>query len=589
MKSLNYLKLLIATSGLGLITSCTETKDHDLLITNTNIVNVETGEIEANRTVAINGDTIAAIYSEIPSISDSTQLVDGTEKYLIPGLWDMHVHHNWNYEDSNPLLIANGVTGIREMWGNMLVHKRLQRAIVNGTMDVPDIYTGSVIIDGNPKIWPGSIEVSTSEEAVEETIKQIESGVDFLKVYSMLSRESFNAIAKVANENNIPFAGHVPNSVSIYEAMEAGMVSSEHLYGILESSSSLSIEELNSIQDRIEKREKLVSTFDESRFDSLSVELAQSQMWLCPTLTVNRAVGRLNDSTFTNDDRLEYLPDIYRSMWSPVNDFRFRNKSDKIYTTQQDIYNLELSLIGKMNEKGVKFLAGTDFPNPYCFPGFSLHDELSLLVEGGLSELDALRASTLNPAVFMEKEDQFGTIEIGKTASLVLLAKNPLDDIAHTKEIEAVLLRGKLFNKSALSKMLENVKLNLKKPPYSAWLPGSIARNGVDGALDSLDLFISAENSPYRLVERDINMMGYQYLNYGDAKTAVKIFEKNVQLFPESPNVYDSYGEALMADGRYQESIENYQKVLDLDPEAYNARKMLDSLKTLTDETKTNL
>ena len=265
----------------------------------------------------------------------------------------------------------------------------------------------------------------------------------------MLTEEAFGAIAKEAKKRNIPFAGHIPNGVSIYTAIEAGMASSEHLYGFLDACSSVDT-----------SNEALVGTFSEKRFDSLCAVLAASNMWICPTLVVKRAQSYFNDSIFINDSRKAYLPGYVLEIWNQKMNAYPKSQIDYFANSTRVRYLFELSLIGKMNEKGVKFIAGTDFPNPYVFPGFSLHDELSLMVKGGMPTIDALKTATINPAIFMNKENDFGSVEVGKIASLLLLNKNPLENIENTKTIETVIVRGIVYNRKALDLMLEQSKSN---------------------------------------------------------------------------------------------------------------------------------
>jgi hypothetical protein len=272
------------------------------------------------------------------------------------------------------------------------------------------------------------------------------------------------AISKEAKKKNIPFAGHIPNRVSIYKAIDAGMASSEHLYGFLYACSS---ETNNRISPVRKSNEVILGTFSEERFDSLCYILAKSNMWLCPTLTVNRSMGYLNDATFTNDTRMAYLPRYIIDIWNQKMKGFTDIEIDNFVKSAKASYLFELGLIGKMNKKGVKLLAGTDFPNPFCFPGFSLHDELSLMVKGGMSTLDALRTATLNAAIFMNKENDFGTVEVGKLASLVLLDKNPLENIENTNSIEAVILRGRVIDRTTLDKMLSQAQSNTPKTQNS--------------------------------------------------------------------------------------------------------------------------
>lgn len=442
------------------ITTClSQEVSHDLLIQNISIIDVETGETLTDRAVGIDGDKISEIYSKSVAAASSTAVIDGNGKFLIPGLWDMHTHYFWNYNFSNPLLIANGITGVREMWGNTDVISTVRKQIAAGEIMAPDIYAAGAIIDGVPPIWPGSSGVANAEEAIAEVDKQITSGVDFLKVYSRLTKEAYMAIAKRSTEKGTPFAGHIPGSVSIWEAMAAGQYSSEHMYGILEASNSdLATLAAQPSQFSKTSMELMTGNFDEAIFDSLATVMAESDMWLSPTLTVLRSIAYLTDSSFTDDARLAYLPLFMTSSWNPANDFRFKSRTPEFYEASKTKYKLQVSLMGKLANKGVKIIAGTDYPNPYCFPGFSLHDELELMVDGGMSKLQALQAATVNPAIFQKKEAAFGTITPGKTASLVLLNANPLEDINNTRKISSVILRGKVYNRTELDEMLVKAK-----------------------------------------------------------------------------------------------------------------------------------
>ena len=413
-----------------------------------------------NKSIAIDNNRITAIYDKEIIGSDSTVVIDGKGKFLIPGLWDMHAHYKWSHVDLDPLLIANGITGVREMWGNMPNVVDIPKKSQIEEFLSPDIYTSGDLIDGDPPSFPGfggSIVITTPDEAVKAVDKQIEENVDFIKIYSSLSEECFMAIAREAKKRNIPIAGHLPNSVSIYKAIEARMASSEHLYGFLEGCISQ-----NNNENSPGSIEELLNRFSETRFDSLCSVLANSSMWLCPTLTVNRAMSYLNDTVFISDNRIAYLPGYVIDIWNQKLNPYTKSQIDAFAESTRARYLFELSLIGKMNDKGVKFIAGTDFPNPYVFPGFSVHDELALMVKGGMSALDALKSATLNAALFMNKENDFGSVEVGKLASLVLLNKNPLENIENTKSIEAVILRGKVLDRATLNKMLQNQSNTLK-------------------------------------------------------------------------------------------------------------------------------
>jgi imidazolonepropionase-like amidohydrolase len=431
---------------------------HKCIITNVNIVDVKSGNILPNRTVAIDSNRISAIYESEIACSGSTNVINGKGKYLIPGLWDMHAHYKWDRVEIDPLLIANGITGVREMWGDMPEFVKIPKKTQLEGMVSPDIYLSGDLLDGNPPSFPmGCLVVTTPNEAIDAVKKQIDKKVDFIKVYSSLSEECFLAIANETKRNNIKFAGHIPDKVSIYKAIDAGMASSEHLYGFLEGCFPKDYYE-----NPPKSFKEFISRFPETKFDSLCSLLAKSSMWLCPTLTVNRAMSFLNDSIFISDNRIDYLPSSVIEIWNQKTKPYTKDQINTFANSRRERYLFELSLIGKMNEKGVKFLAGTDFPNPYVFPGFSLHDELSLMVKGGMSTYDALKTATLNAAIFINKEDDFGSVEVGKLASLVLLNMNPLENIENTKSIETVIVRGKVFNKKVLDSILVQAKANSK-------------------------------------------------------------------------------------------------------------------------------
>ena len=203
----------------------------------------------------------------------------------------------------------------------------------------------------------------------------------------------------------------------------------------------------------IERDGRAFASYDEAKAQVLFARFVTNGTWQCPTLTVLRMGGLLNDPAFASDERLKYLPMRIRSSWDPKSGY-LKNMTAEDWGIQRSNFKEELNLVGRMHRAGVNILAGTDTMNPYCFPGFSLHDELALLVEAGLSPMEALQASTKNAARFMGQLDRRGTIEPGKIADLVLLDRDPLADIHNTRSVRAVVLGGKLMPRAALDAML---------------------------------------------------------------------------------------------------------------------------------------
>jgi imidazolonepropionase-like amidohydrolase len=206
-----------------------------------------------------------------------------------------------------------------------------------------------------------------------------------------------------------------------------------------------------------------LETFSLEKAAILFARLKRNHTWQCPTLTVLRSGAFINDPNFRNDARLKYMPTGLITGWDPSNDFRFKERTAEDVDLARLVYKKQIDLVGMMHRAGVEFLAGTDVENPYCFPGFSLHDELALLVQAGLSPMEALQSATLNPARFLGKQKELGTVEKGKIADLVLLEANPLEDIRNTTKINSVVLNGRLLERKALDQLLTEVEAAAKK------------------------------------------------------------------------------------------------------------------------------
>jgi hypothetical protein len=449
--------------------------DPSLVITHVAVVDLDDRRPLRDATVVIQDGRIFAVgnSSEV-AVPEGAKMIDGQGKFLIPGLWDMHVH--FYSQAAMPLFVANGVTGVRVMWGNPSFgfpmgnfHFRWRSQIEEGKLLGPRMVVASNIFDGPKPIWPSSLGLETPEAGREAVRKAKSDGADFVKVYSKLSPEVFRAIALECKAQNIPFAGHLPSSVSAREASDLGQKTFEHLYGVLADCSTrrdeilaqraamfVSGKDLAGLQNELAALDRQSrETFDEALAAGLFAKLKANGTWQCPTLTVLHAIASLDDEAFRNDPRLKYVDAMTRSRWEPKNDFRLKSWTKDDFARQKASAARAMDCVGRLHRAGVPILAGTDELNPYVFPGFSLHDELALLVKAGLSPRDALRAATINPAKFLGKEATMGTVEAGKTADLVLLDADPLADIANTKKIRAVISRGRLLDREALDRMLK--------------------------------------------------------------------------------------------------------------------------------------
>lgn len=408
--------------------------------------------------------------------------MNATGKFLIPGLWDMHVHtiRNIGYL---PLFVANGITGIRIMWGDVSDHE-WRCEIEAGNLVGPRMVIASPIVDGPKPYWSGSISVADESQARQVVAKLKQDGADFVKVYQSLSRGAYFAIADEAKRQGIPFEGHVPIAVSATEASNAGQNTFEHLVGILPACSTQCDELMKGQQADFsqaiskgkppkfwgprmqQSRQMMLDTYSAERAAALFALLRSNNTWQCPTLTLLHMFAYGDDPAISSDPRLKYMPPGVKASWDPASIDGKHTPEDFAYMKLE--FQQDLQVVGAMQKAGVGILAGTDTANPYCFPGFSLHDELRLLVQAGLSPMEALQAATRNPARFLNRESELGTIETGKIADLVLLDANPLDDIANTQKIFAVVSGGKLFPKASVEEMLAKVAaLASRKPTWT--------------------------------------------------------------------------------------------------------------------------
>jgi hypothetical protein len=464
----SFLPLLLASSAIAhQAPSASETA---LVLTHVTVIDATGAPANPDLTVIVAGNRIKAIGKSREIVPPRrARIVDATGKFLIPGLWDMHAHPSHARKEYLALFVANGVTGVRVMWG-FPSHHEWRKAIEVGELLGPHMAIGSPIVDGPQPCWPGSIAV-TDESHARRTVAQVkQDGADFVKIYQGLPRELYFAIADEAKKLGIAFEGHVPISVSAEEASNAGQKSFEHLIGILSSCSTHKDELLKGQQadlaegiaaGKLELWGPHVRQSWQMRLDSYSSEkaavlsalLKRNGTWQCPTLTVMHMLGYADDPAFFNDPRLKYLPAQEKVDWDPA---KIDAKHGFAHFRRE--FQKDLEVVGTMQRVGVGILAGTDEGNPFCFPGFSLHDELFFLVQAGLTPMQALQAATLNPARFLGKERDFGTIEESKIADLVLLDGNPLEDIGNTRNIAAVVYGGRLFDRTALDQILSNVK-----------------------------------------------------------------------------------------------------------------------------------
>jgi imidazolonepropionase-like amidohydrolase len=433
-----HLRSLLAAAIAGILglVACTG-RGVTLAITHVTLIDVAGGPSRADMTVLVADRHVRAIgASETVHVPRSATVVDGRGRYLIPGLWDMHTHALWDpavRATFFPLFVANGVTGIRDM-GAPLAEMLTGRADVRtGRVVGPRIVAAGPILDGPHPVDPTiSMAIGESTAARLAVDSLARAGVDFIKVYTLLPRDAFYSVIAAARRHGLPVAGHVPAAVTPVEAAEAGMKSVEHLRS-----------ELGGLCD------PTVS----GGCDSVFAAFRTHGTWNTPTLAVRRASGLGYDDRVVDTTLLRYMPPIVRGFWeraredarrrTPVERARLLNRTEG-----------ERRLASAVHAAGLPLLAGTDAGDRFAFPGFTLHDELALLIDAGLSPLEALQTATLNPATYFDAADSLGAIAPGKLADLVLLDGDPLVDIHNTRRVAAVVLNGVHFDRAALDRLL---------------------------------------------------------------------------------------------------------------------------------------
>jgi imidazolonepropionase-like amidohydrolase len=458
--------LLLTTVSTG------EPKSAPIVITHATIINPGTSSVQANRTVVITGDHITSISeTEQFQAPKNARVIDATGQYLIPGLWDMHVHSafgDWfpgGRDIILPLFIANGVIGARDMGGDTPILLKWRKEIADGRILGPRMVISGPMLDGylpDGKLrFPSSIAITTPASAVAAVDLLKTQGVDFIKVQSVISHDAYLAAAAEAHRKGLPIVGHVPDKVRIEEVVEAGQKSIEHLMGIFEGCSTE--------EDKFIKGEGglklLVTTQDQQRCDSLIKLLSQNQTWQVPTLAWQRGGTFLDQRDLQHQPLDKYVPAYWRDVtWRHFTEQMMPDLLRDPLELRQDYFARNLQMVGAMHRAGVPFLAGTDTaPGVYIMPGFSLHDELANFVEAGFTPMESLETATSNPAKFLGMEASFGAVEPGKIADLVLLGANPLKDIRNTQKINAVVADGRLFDRVALDQILASVEAAAKR------------------------------------------------------------------------------------------------------------------------------
>jgi imidazolonepropionase-like amidohydrolase len=409
-----------------------------LVITHVTVIDPSTGTALPDRNVVIREDRITAVDPGVAPVADGSTVIDGSGKFAIPGLWDMHVHLTSTTECALPLLVATGITNVRDMGGRLTQIDDWRSRISVGALAGPEIIRVGPTLNG--KSFNEFQMVPGDPEATRGAIRALQFiGVDAIKVHRRLPRESFFAAADETKKLGIPLVGHIPMEVTPAEASDAGQATIEHTQTLFEGTFSANLSEAE-LPGAIRK------WLSSGEADALFAKFVKNGTWVTPTLEGYLEMARLADPSVPTDPRYRYVASSLRKQFEP------QLKALSVANLRDLNAALE-EATSRMHRAGVKMLAGTDAAGPRLV-GFSLHQELAELVKIGMTAVEALQTATLNPARTLRKTADYGTIEAGKVANLVLLQANPLDRIENTERVAAVVLRGKLYQRLELDQLL---------------------------------------------------------------------------------------------------------------------------------------
>lgn len=441
------MRLLAAVLGLTTLVTAQARPPESLLFTNVNVVDTRRGQVLHNMTVFIEQGRIRSVarYGLIAA-GLGMRVVNAGGKYLIPGLWDMHAHTAerrtlWDEKVIYPLYLANGVTAVRDMGGDPALLAERRQRLEQGEVAGPHVF----------------VEEHRPPPATSGDHGQLEP----LQALSDPPRDSYEPIAEGITNPGVP--ARAPELESS-DALSAGR-SIEQLGGVLLACSSqeqvlrerrLAALAHHDLQTYSALRLETIATYDPAKARKFFFQLSDHATWQVPTLVWSQTMAALDDPRLTANALLAYVPRRAREQWDPK--LLLHRLSPEEYASVKTEAVRDLELTAAMHRSGVQFLAGTDAPDPYVIPGFSLHDELEWLVRTGFTSTQALQSATLYPTLFLVKLDQYGVVEADHAADLVLLDANPLEDIRNTRRISAVVYAGRYYSRADLDKMLRQVR-----------------------------------------------------------------------------------------------------------------------------------
>ncbi len=417
------------------------------VLTHATVIDGTGAPAQPGMTLVIDGNRITALgKDENVTIPTNAHVIDAKENCVIPGLWDMHVHLSWTKASALPALVANGVTGVRDLGGLLRELDEWRVKIDSGVMVGPRIVRSGPVLNGRQFAFHqfAVMDESEAQGAVRALHK---AGVDCIKVHRAISREAYFGAVDECKKLGLPLVGHIPNTITPLEASNAGQASIEHVGTLLDG--TFAAEHKNDAFGAALER------FTRESAASLFARFASNGTAVTPTLVSHRMAMRFGRAKPNERDKY-----VSRSAQKTAAELLARDKGQltpEFYERMEQQFKAALPLVRLMQQAGVRVLAGTDLATAGTYPGFDLHDELALMVEAGLTPIQALQSATRNAAEFLKLPDT-GIIAVGKIADLVLLGANPIENIRNTQKIRAVIVRGRLLDRNALDGLLRDAE-----------------------------------------------------------------------------------------------------------------------------------
>ncbi len=428
------------------------------------VIDVEQGSPVPDQTVIIEGTSIQAVGPRADvTVPAGARVIDGRGLYLMPGLVDAHVHY-FDQAVFGRVMIANGVLLARDMGLPTKQAVKLRDALKRGELIGPELIVTGSILDGDPPIISAiSIGLTTPEEARAAVREQAAAGVDQIKVYSKLDKDVFLTIVAEAQKVGLKVVGHVPDSIGIEEAAAAGLQSSEHLFGFDKVVAGLLgayVRQTYAGMGAETGYLQRLNEIDSAELHAIYQHLRASGLTVDPTVIVFKTGVNYSAIKAGNFQGREYISPFMQGLWQ------------SLWAQQTDlpdfIWQNWAQMVKGLHDAGVPLMVGTDLTTPGIIPGEAIHQEMEIWQDTGIPSADVLRSATLVPARFMGLADRLGTVAEGKTASLVLVKGNPLEDVRNTRLIEGVFLHGKYYDRADLDRLLSEAREVASSDPTDA-------------------------------------------------------------------------------------------------------------------------